>query len=137
MDHEPAHELDRGPEHHVRAAARPRTPDVRRSRAEPRRADRDGGARRGETGSDAWVVAPAMATDAEWLDAEAALDDCDGYLVVAVDPQTGEVDAHGPYAGLGAVHAAEDMRATFLREELDDVVVRIVRWHEPQARYAA
>lgn len=79
----------------------------------------------------------SVSTDAEWVDAEAALDDCDGYVVVAVDPQTGEVDAHGPYAGLGALHAAEDMRATFLREDLDDVVVRIVRWHTARTPHAA
>jgi len=87
--------------------------------------------------ADARLATEAVTTDAEWVDTEVALDDCDGYVVVAVDPQTGEVDAHGPYGGLSAVHAAEDMRAVFLREELDDVVVRIVRWHEPQAPSAA
>lgn len=69
----------------------------------------------------------------DWIGTIAALDDCDGYVVLAVDPQTGEVDAHGPFAGLGAVHAAQDLRATFDREELDDVVVRIVRWHTTES----
>lgn len=73
------------------------------------------------------VTAPT--SDVDWVDALAALDDCDGYVVLAADPQTGEVDAHGPFAGLGAVTAAEDLRATFDREDLTDVVVQIVRWH--------
>lgn len=72
----------------------------------------------------------------DWVDAEVELDECDGYLVLAVDPQTGEVDAHGPYAGLGAVHAAEDMRAAFACDDLDDVLVRIVRWHLPDVARA-
>ncbi len=53
--------------------------------------------------------------------------------MLAVDPQTGEVDAHGPYGGLEAVHAAESMRTTLDREDLGDVVVRIVRWHTSAA----
>ena len=28
------------------------------------------------------------------------LTQCDGYIVLAVDPQTGEVDAHGPFDGV-------------------------------------
>ena len=79
----------------------------------------------------------AASPEVDWVGAMAALDDCDGYVVLAADPQTGEVDAHGPYPGIRAVHVAEDMRATFVREQLGDVVVRIVRWHTPQARYAA
>ena len=65
----------------------------------------------------------------DWLAAVSELDDCDGYVVLAVDPQTGEVDAHGPFVGMAALEAAEAMRATLDREELDDVVVRVVRWH--------
>ena len=65
----------------------------------------------------------------DWVAAVSELDDCDGYVVLAVDPQTGEVDAHGPFVGMAALEAAEAMRATLDREELDDVVVRIVRWH--------
>ena len=78
------------------------------------------------------VTAPASGSPAagvDWVGAIAALDHCDGYVVLAADPQTGEVDAHGPFAGLGAVTAAEDLRATFDREDLTDVVVQIVRWH--------
>ena len=73
--------------------------------------------------------AGSSASDVDWVGAIAALDDCDGYVVLAADPQTGEVDAHGPFVGLGAVTAAEDLRATFDREDLTDVVVQIVRWH--------
>src|SRR5699024_6321354 len=72
-------------------------------------------------------LTPAGGVD--WLTALAELDDCDGYVVLAVDPQTGEVDAHGPYPGMGALRAAEQMRETLDREELEDVVVRVVRWH--------
>jgi hypothetical protein len=75
-------------------------------------------------------VTPAGGVD--WLTALAELDDCDGYVVLAVDPQTGEVDAHGPYPGMGALRAAEEMRETLDREELEDVVVRVVRWHAPE-----
>ncbi|PVZ04278.1 hypothetical protein [Actinomycetospora cinnamomea] len=77
---------------------------------------------------DAGPGAPA-AGGVDWVAALAELDDCDGYVVLAVDPQTGEVDAHGPYPGMGALRAAEDMRETLDREELEDVVVRVVRWH--------
>ena len=69
----------------------------------------------------------------DWAGVAAARDECDGYVVLAVDPQTGEVDAHGLYAGLSALHAAESLRETLDREELDDVIVRIVRWHGDRA----
>jgi hypothetical protein len=42
----------------------------------------------------------------KFLDRVAALDFCDGYLVLVGDPATGEVDAHGPYTGLDATFAA-------------------------------
>ena len=35
----------------------------------------------------------------DWLTAQAELDDCDGYVVLAVDPQTGEVDATARSSG--------------------------------------
>jgi hypothetical protein len=66
----------------------------------------------------------------DWVEAQTELDRCDGYVVLAVDPQTGEVDAHGPFPGLDALEIADDMRATLDREGLDDVVVRVVRWHQ-------
>lgn len=79
----------------------------------------------------------APAAELDWVGAMAALDDCDGYVVLAADPQTGEVDAHGPFVGLSAVSAAEDLRATFDREDLTDVVVQIVRWHTSGGTRAA
>lgn len=66
----------------------------------------------------------------DWLTAQAELDECDGYIVLAVDPQTGEVDAHGPYPGFDALEVAESLRRTLDQEELADVVVRVVRWHQ-------
>ncbi|HEX2297677.1 MAG TPA: hypothetical protein VHH34_04015 [Pseudonocardiaceae bacterium] len=60
-----------------------------------------------------------------------SLHDCDGYVVLAVDPETGEADAHGPYEGLAAARRAEQLRRDFDRAELADVLVRIVRLHRP------
>ena len=107
----------------------------------PDRAE-DGAARAGRADADPTSLAagcldarPEATRDAgaagrvDWVAALAELDDCDGYVVLAVDPQTGEVDAHGPYPGMGALRAADAMRATLDREELADVVVRVVRWH--------
>lgn len=70
------------------------------------------------------------ARDIDWLAAQIELDECDGYVVLAVDPQTGEVDAHGPFPGVDALEAAQSLRETLDREELADVVVRVVRWHQ-------
>ena len=77
------------------------------------------------------------APEVDWLTAQAELDECDGYVVLAVDPQTGEVDAHGPFRGLDALEAAESMRATLDREDLTDVVVRVVRWHQEAGHHVA
>src|SRR3712207_7563815 len=52
---------------------------------------------------------------------------CDGYVVLAVDPQTGEVDAHGPYDGLTATVKADQLRRDFDRGGLEDVEVGVVR----------
>lgn len=60
-----------------------------------------------------------------------SLHDCDGYVVLIVDPETGEADAHGPYDGLGATHRAQQLRTDFDRAELSDVLVQVVRLHEP------
>lgn len=73
----------------------------------------------------------------DWLAAQIELDECDGYVVLAVDPQTGEVDAHGPFPGFDALEAAQSMRETLDREELDDVIVRVVRWHQNRPDQAA
>jgi hypothetical protein len=57
------------------------------------------------------------------------IDACDGYLVVVSDPDTGAVDAHGPFDGIGAAMEADRRRHELDAEELDDVVIRVVRWH--------
>jgi hypothetical protein len=68
----------------------------------------------------------------DWVGSMAALDDCDGYVVLVVDPQTAEVDAHGPYGGPDAAIAADSLTTSLTAEGLDDVVVRIVRLHLPR-----
>jgi hypothetical protein len=67
----------------------------------------------------------------DWVERVAALDECDGYVVLMVDPQTAEVDAHGPFGGPEAAVAAESLRSSLDAEGLDDVAVRIVRLHLP------
>jgi hypothetical protein len=57
------------------------------------------------------------------------LSQCDGYAVLAGDPQTGEIDARGPYDGLTAVIEADRLRRDFDRGGLEDVRVDVVRWH--------
>ena len=63
------------------------------------------------------------------LEAMESLSQCDGYAVLAGDPQTGEVDAHGPYDGLAATVEADRLRRDFDRGGLEDVRVEVVRWH--------
>jgi hypothetical protein len=57
------------------------------------------------------------------------LTQCDGYVVLAVDPQTGEVDAHGPFDGLTATLKADQLRRDFDSGGLEDVTVGVVRLH--------
>ena len=65
------------------------------------------------------------------LEAAADLDECDGYVVLVFDPQTGEMDAHGPYEGVAATLRAEELRRNFDEDDLPDVVVRVSRLHLP------
>lgn len=67
------------------------------------------------------------------LAAAADLDECDGYVVLVFDPETSEVDAHGPYDGIGATMRAESLRQEFDGDGLRDVVVRVSRLHSPVA----
>lgn len=60
------------------------------------------------------------------------LDQCDGYVVLVFDPQTGELDAHGPYEGVAATFRADEMRREFDGDGLRDVIVRLSRLHEPR-----
>ena len=73
----------------------------------------------------------------DWIGAAAALDECDAYALVVVDPQTGDVDSYGPYGGVAAVAAADEARRAFDAEGLDDVVVRVTRMHLRGAAAAA
>ena len=57
------------------------------------------------------------------------LGQCDGYIVLAVDPQTGEVDAHGPFDGMMATVKADQLRRDFDAGGLEDVTVGVVRLH--------
>jgi hypothetical protein len=65
------------------------------------------------------------------LAAAADLDECDGYVVLVFDPETGEMDAHGPYEGVPATFRAEELRRSFDEDDLRDVVVRVSRLHLP------
>lgn len=62
----------------------------------------------------------------------AEADACDGYVVLVVDPSTGEADAYGPFDGLAATLDAEDRRAGLDADGLSDVVVAVTRLHEPR-----
>lgn len=66
------------------------------------------------------------------LAAAAELDGCDGYIVLVIDPVTGEVDAHGPYEGLPAMLRADELRREFDGDDLPDVLVKISRLHVPR-----
>lgn len=52
---------------------------------------------------------------------------CETFVVLVVDPATGEVDAHGPYDGLGATVRADQLRAEMDAGDLADVVVGVTR----------
>ena len=67
--------------------------------------------------------------DATLVAAAEKLTQCDGYVVLAVDPQTGEVDAHGPFDGLTATIKADRLRHEFDTGGLEDVTVGVVRLH--------
>jgi hypothetical protein len=67
--------------------------------------------------------------DAALVAAAEQLGECDGYIVLAVDPQTGEVDAHGPYDGMAATVKADRLRREFDQGGLSDVFVVVARLH--------
>ena len=60
------------------------------------------------------------------------LDGCDAYAVVVVDPQTGEIDVHGPLAGPDAVLDADRRRQDHDAADLSDVRIEVVRLHLPE-----
>lgn len=63
----------------------------------------------------------------------ATLDDCDGYVVLMIDPITAAIDAHGPYTGFQALHDAEHRRTELDSEGLTEVAVTVVRLHHPMS----
>lgn len=75
----------------------------------------------------------AQVPEVDWIGTMAALDECDAYVVLVADPQTGEIDSHGPYDGPGALTAADEARRSCDAEGLTDVVVRVSRLHLPVA----
>ena len=78
------------------------------------------------------VISVLNDRSAALLAAAADLDECDGYVVLVFDPETSELDAHGPYEGIEATLRAGDMRSEFDGDGLPDVVIRISRLHSPR-----
>lgn len=74
-------------------------------------------------------VPESARADAALVAAAEQLGQCDGYIVLAVDPQTGEVDAHGPFDGMAATLKADRLRSDFDQGGLTDVSVGVVRLH--------
>ena len=67
------------------------------------------------------------------LAAAVDLDGCDAYIVLVIDPETGEVDAHGPLEGVAATMRADELRRELDGDDLRDVLVRVSRLHRPRA----
>ncbi|WP_285651890.1 hypothetical protein [Actinomycetospora sp. NBRC 106375] len=78
------------------------------------------------------VISVLNDRSAALLAAAADLDECDGYVVLVFDPETGELDAHGPYEGVEATLRAEEMRREFDDDGLRDVLIRVSRLHRPR-----
>jgi hypothetical protein len=81
---------------------------------------------------EAEVITVLNDRSAALLAAAADLDECDGYVVLVFDPETGELDAHGPYEGVEATLRAEEMRREFDDDGLRDVLIRVSRLHRPR-----
>jgi hypothetical protein len=71
------------------------------------------------------------------LEQQAGLDTCDGYVVVVTDPRVDEWDAFGPFSGIEATADAVRRRDELDREELVDVVVKVVRLHHRRSEVVA
>ena len=70
-----------------------------------------------------------VSDDATLVAAAEKLTQCDGTSCSPSTPQTGEVDAHGPFDGLTATIKADQLRRDFDRGGLEDVTVGVVRLH--------
>ena len=73
----------------------------------------------------------ALYSPEQLLDRIAELDACDSYVVLVVDPETEESDAHGPYSGPIALCVADGFRSDFNDGGLTDVQVSVTRLHPP------
>jgi hypothetical protein len=71
------------------------------------------------------------------IEAVASVDRCAGYVVLVADPDTGEVDAHGPFDGLAATLMADELRAELDAGRRPEVQVSINRLHRPTGRHRA
>ena len=75
--------------------------------------------------------------DPALIEAVAALDRCDGYVVLVRNPETATADAHGPFDGLTATLTADQIRSELNAAGLLEVQVSINRLHRPTGRHHA
>lgn len=79
-----------------------------------------------------WPARPSSEValdEVEAGEARDALDACDAYVVLVLDPETGALDSYGPLTGADAVIEAERRRRDLDAGDLHDVEVRVVRHH--------
>jgi hypothetical protein len=60
------------------------------------------------------------------------LEQCDGLMVLVLDPVTGAADTYGPYPASRARAEADGRRQELDAEDLTDVTVALVRHHRPR-----
>lgn len=60
------------------------------------------------------------------------LEQCDGLMVLVLDPVTGAADTYGPYPAGRARAEADGRRQELDAEDLTDVTVALVRHHRPR-----
>ena len=65
------------------------------------------------------------------IDTLVALNRCDSYVVLVLDPETGEADAHGPLDGLAATVTADRLRTDLDTDGLTEVHISVTRLHPP------
>lgn len=69
---------------------------------------------------------PFLQRHAEQRDPSVRFFTAERFVVVAYDPQTGEVDSYGPYDGRAAATECRRRRAAFDDGDLEDVIVVVV-----------
>lgn len=67
-----------------------------------------------------------------WDERPDDLEQCDGLMVLVLDPVTGAADTYGPYDAERARVEASGRRVELDREDLTDVCVTLVRHHRPR-----